>query len=859
MAQEKKAEQPWEYTLRKYLLLMATVVATLTYGAVFNPPGGVWPETDAGHLAGDPIIRDLHNRRYQVFFYCNATAFASSLVAIVLILLVSALQLHDSIEAAMWRLTLLPLRLVMVLDLLSLLGAYAAGTCRDAVTTVYSSLLVCGVVAYLMVQTVLAATSDKHSISSDDDSETLGERPREVLMLLVTFAVSVTYASGLSTPGGFWDGSQAGRAAGDAILQDYHRARLLTFFLCNTTAFVASLVIILLLLDKRLRANVSVRTVELYGCIVVALAGLVAAYVAGSTRDAETTAYVVVLVLFVLGYMLFQVFFALHVVEAIKKSNLCRCIYAAASGCLQAILTILRRCTGQDTQGRAATASREEPMDEARSLVYDVLATLATTVTYQAGLDPPGGVWQDDGDGHLAGDPILQTTNPRRYKAFFYCNSTAFIASLVAIVLVQKGSMLKHRTLKGAMILDLLGLVGAYAAGSNRDVSTSIHVVALAGGVVVYVVIHSFFFTLWRNKRKELVNPHDDDDDDDDGGAVKRRRERQLLFAIVAATVTYQAGLTPPAGFWAGDDEPGHGAGDPVLFSNYPRRYDAFFYSNSLSFMSAIVHIVLLVNPKKLYRPAIRSYALSVCTAVGLLGLIGAYAAGCTQHLRMSIYVFVLAFLVILFIAVLLAVGRMEEQKRRRASSSSTVDAGDFSVVEAGGSGGRGSIATGSDDKKTTDNAGDDEAGKKKDAKSEYLMLLGILMAGVTYQAGLNPPGGTWQSDGEGHTAGDPVLRTNRRFQYLFFFHCNSTSFVASIVVVVLLIPERLKKSSWWLIVTNTTIVLNLLGLLGAHAAGSSRGWETSGWYLVALIIAAMAYVALHGLMRRCGSRTSRA
>ncbi|CAO2142947.1 unnamed protein product [Urochloa humidicola] len=846
---------------------MATVVATLTYGAVFNPPGGVWPETDAGHLAGDPIIRDLHNRRYQVFFYCNATAFASSLVAIVLILLVSALQLHDSIEAAMWRLTLLPLRLVMVLDLFSLLGAYAAGTCRDAVTTVYSSLLVCGVVAYLMVQTVLAATSDKHSISSDDvpdDSETLGERPREVLMLLVTFAVSVTYASGLSTPGGFWDGSQAGRAAGDAILQDYHRARLLTFFLCNTTAFVASLVIILLLLDKRLRANVSVRTVELYGCIVVALAGLVAAYVAGSTRDAETTAYVVVLVLFVLGYMLFQVFFALHVVEAIKKSNLCRCIYAAASGCLQAILTILRRCTGQDTQGRAATASREEPMDEARSLVYDVLATLATTVTYQAGLDPPGGVWQDDGDGHLAGDPILQTTNPRRYKAFFYCNSTAFIASLVAIVLVQKGSMLKHGTLKGAMILDLLGLVGAYAAGSNRDVSTSIHVVALAGGVVVYVVIHSFFFTLWRNKRKELVNPHDDDDDDD-GGAVKRRREQQLLFAIVAATVTYQAGLTPPAGFWAGDDEPGHGAGDPVLFSNYPRRYDAFFYSNSLSFMSAIVHIVLLVNPKKLYRPAIRSYALSVCTAVGLLGLIGAYAAGCTQHLRMSIYVFVLAFLVILFIAVLLAVGRMEEQKRRRATSCSTVDAGDFSVVEAGGSGGRGSIATGSDDKKTTDNAGggnnhrDDEAGKKKDAKSKYLMLLGILMAGVTYQAGLKPPGGTWQSDGEGHTAGDPVLRTNRRFQYLFFFHCNSTSFVASIVVVVLLIPERLKKSSWWLIVTNTTIVLNLLGLLGANAAGSSRGWETSGWYLVALIITAMAYVTLHGLMRRCGSRTSRA
>jgi hypothetical protein len=159
-------------------------------------------------------------------------------------------------------------------------------------------------------------------------------------MLLATFAVSVTYVSGLSTPGGFWDGSQAGHAAGDAVLQDYNRARLVTFFLCNTTAFVASLLIILLLLDKKLRANAGLRSHELYGCIVVALAGLVAAYAAGSCRDAETTAYVVILVAVVLGYMLFQVYFAVKVVEATRKSNLWQwlvSVYAVASGWLRAI------------------------------------------------------------------------------------------------------------------------------------------------------------------------------------------------------------------------------------------------------------------------------------------------------------------------------------------------------------------------------------------------------------------------------------------------------------------------------------------------------------------------------------------
>ena len=340
---------------------------------------------------------------------------------------------------------------------------------------------------------------------------------------------------------------------------------------------------------------------------------------------------------------------------------------------------------------------------------------------------------------------------------------------------------------------------------------------------------------------------------------MEKRRKWLLLFAILAATITYQAGLTPPGGFLVSDD--GGRAGDPVLLNNYPRRYKAFFYCNSASFMLSIALIIVLVNPN-LYRPAIRTNALSVCTAAGMMGIMGAYAAGSTQHLKTSIYIFALAgfvLFVVLGVVVFLAIHdrNLKRDKDSRKKSSTEADGGaekpmdDNADLEKNIKAGEPSAPV------TTVMTAEEKVEKELHAKRKYLMLLGILVASGTYQAGLAPPGGVWQDDGGGHAAGNPVMHDNRRLRYLTFFYSNSTSFVASVVVIVLLLPPSLHEQPWWLGVMNTTIVLDLVGLLVAYAAGSSRTWKTSV-KVSALVAAVLAYFAIHVLLSRFSRRGKR-
>ena len=279
---------------------------------------------------------------------------------------------------------------------------------------------------------------------------------------------------------------------------------------------------------------------------------------------------------------------------------------------------------GQAVQNPSALQVQADLLWKLRKYLM-LLAILAAAITYQAGLAPPGGFWQDSLNGHIPGDIVLRVSYPKRYYVFFYCNTTAFGASLIVLILLLVRELSRNvvwlGALQFAMVLGLLGLMGAYAAGSCREVRTSVYIWVLLVGIFAYITVHVIFFRhlapkclrdIFMNIRKywkdilatifrktqsnEPETPMNDREAHDEGEELERNRSFLLVLATLAATVTYVAGLSPPGGFWPDDDKPNHLAGDPVLRDHYPRRFKAFMVCNATSFAGSLVIIIMLLS-----------------------------------------------------------------------------------------------------------------------------------------------------------------------------------------------------------------------------------------------------------------------
>ncbi|KAI7995742.1 Ankyrin repeat-containing protein [Camellia lanceoleosa] len=132
-----------------------------------------------------------------------------------------------------------------------------------------------------------------------------------------------------------------------------------------------------------------------------------------------------------------------------------------------------------------------------------LVATLIATIAFQAGMSPPGGVWQDTSNGHRAGEAVMAYNYPDSYPYFIRACTIGFVASLSTILLLISGLPFKRKIfmwiLVAVMWLTVTSMAVTYAISivvvtPKNDRKPLSHTITVA--IIVWCSLMAILFLL---------------------------------------------------------------------------------------------------------------------------------------------------------------------------------------------------------------------------------------------------------------------------------------------------------------------------------------------------------------------------
>lgn len=79
---EFKPERDSANDIRNALLVVAALIASATFAAGVNPPGGVWQDNENNHVAGKSVLASHSKDSFTMFLFSNSAAFSSSTLVV---------------------------------------------------------------------------------------------------------------------------------------------------------------------------------------------------------------------------------------------------------------------------------------------------------------------------------------------------------------------------------------------------------------------------------------------------------------------------------------------------------------------------------------------------------------------------------------------------------------------------------------------------------------------------------------------------------------------------------------------------------------------------------------------------------